>query len=100
MNTDDPISKALALTSGADFHRCALQVNPHDYSGTFRGQDSPIDPESHAKAIVEKAAKMGVSVLAGDLARVRRPEGDSCLASSVVGVRRSADRRSSGRRFQ
>ena len=64
MNTDDPISKALAMTSGADFHRCALQVNPHDYSGTFRGQDSPIDPESHAKAIVEKAAEMDVSVLA------------------------------------
>lgn len=64
MNTDDPINRALALTSGANFHRCALQVNPQDYSETFRGQESGIDTETHAEAIVQKAAKIGVSVLA------------------------------------
>ena len=50
--------------AGAVFHRCALQVNPHHYGETFRGQASHGDPESHAEAIVTKAAKLDVSVMA------------------------------------
>ena len=61
MNTVD---KALRLSSGATFHRCALQVNPHHYSGTFRGKAVEGDPLSHAESIVAKAAELGVSVLA------------------------------------
>ena len=60
----DPLSKALKLTRGAEFHRCALQVNPFGYGSQFRGQPSGTDAETHAKAIVEKAAKISVSVLA------------------------------------
>ena len=59
-----PIAKALKLPRGAEFHRCALQVNPYTYCTTFRGLSSASDAETHAKAIVEKAVEIGVSVLA------------------------------------
>ena len=62
--TNDLIAGAHQIPSGARFFRCALQVNPHHYSGTFRGQDSGGNPAKYAEAIVEKAAKLGVSVLA------------------------------------
>ncbi len=50
--------------SGARFFKCALQVNPHHYAGTFRGQKSDGNPADYAKAIVAKAAELEVSVLA------------------------------------
>ena len=59
-----PIAKVLKLPRGAEFHRCALQVNPYTYCTTFRGLSSASDAETHAKAIVEKAVEIGVSVLA------------------------------------
>ena len=64
MTIEGHIHKASELPSGAHFYRCALQVNPHHYSGTFRGQDSDGNPAEYAKAIVEKAAELEVSVLA------------------------------------
>lgn len=64
MNSNDPIAKARTLPAGAVFHRCALQVNPHDYSATFRGNVASGDASAHAKAIVERAVEIGVSVLA------------------------------------
>jgi PHP family Zn ribbon phosphoesterase len=39
-------------------------VNPHHYAHTFRGKPGSGDAASHAKAIVDKAATIGVSVLA------------------------------------
>jgi energy-coupling factor transporter ATP-binding protein EcfA2 len=39
-------------------------VNPHHYGKTFRGKDSLGDPASHARAIVEKAVSLDISVLA------------------------------------
>ncbi|MGH8566611.1 MAG: AAA family ATPase, partial [Gammaproteobacteria bacterium] len=39
-------------------------MNPHHYVGTFRGQSAGGDASAHAQAIVEKAAEIGVSVLA------------------------------------
>ena len=64
VSTKDPIAKASGLPAGAVFHRCALQVNPHDYGGTFRGQRTSGDAREHAKAIVEQAVEIDVSVLA------------------------------------
>ena len=64
MTSKDPIAKARALPAGAVFHRCALQVNPHHYGATFRGGSAAGDASTHAKAIVGKAAAIGVSVLA------------------------------------
>ncbi|MDQ2962938.1 MAG: PHP domain-containing protein [Pseudomonadota bacterium] len=39
-------------------------MNPHHYGATFRGKGAGGDASAHAKAIVEKAAEIGVSVLA------------------------------------
>ena len=61
--TTDPILDA-RLPAGARFYKCALQVNPHDYGGTFRGQQSDEDAISHAQAIVDKAVDVGIEVLA------------------------------------
>ncbi len=58
------IGRALKLPNGAKFYRCALQVNPHHYSSTFRGGVSGGDPAEYAKAMVEKARDLGISVLA------------------------------------
>jgi hypothetical protein len=58
----DPTTKT--LPAGAVFHRCALQGNPHHYSGTFRGQEVEGDPRAYAETIVAKATEVGVSVLA------------------------------------
>ncbi len=58
------MSDGTALTAGARFHRCALQVNPQSYSGDFRGQPSDGDEISHAQAIIAKAIDLGIDVLA------------------------------------
>jgi DNA repair ATPase RecN len=64
VNSKDPIAKAKTLPAGAVFHRCALQVNPHHYGATFRGGNAGGDAATHAQAIVDKSAEIGVSVLA------------------------------------
>ncbi len=64
MNSNDSDARSNKLTRGAVFHRCALQVNPHDYSRTFRGKEAANDTRSHANAIVARAAKIGVTALA------------------------------------
>ena len=51
-------------TSGARFHKCALQVNPHHYAGTFRGQSHEGTGANYVESIVERAAETGVTVLA------------------------------------
>lgn len=53
-----------AISAGAVIHRCALQVNPHHYGRTFRGQETHGDPRSHAETIVARAAEIGISALA------------------------------------
>ena len=64
MNSIDPVVQAKLPPGGAVFHRCALQVNPWHYSGTFRGQEAEGDARSHVESIVAKASEIGVSVLA------------------------------------
>ena len=64
MAPNELAAQAAAQSQGAVFHRCALQVNPHQYAGKFRGQEASGDPQSHASAIIEKAAELGISVLA------------------------------------
>ena len=64
MSTDDPITFVSELSAGAEFHRCAFQVNPHHYAGTYRGQASALDEAGYVRAMVEKAAELGVTVLA------------------------------------
>ena len=64
MAPNELAARAAAQSQGAVFHRCALQVNPHQYARKFRGQQAGGDPQSHANAIVEKAEELGISVLA------------------------------------
>ena len=63
MDSNNTIVRSGTLPAGAIFHRCALQVNPHAYSGTFRGKPSGGDARAHAQAIVDKAFELGVTVL-------------------------------------
>ena len=64
MAADDMITKARELPSGAVFHRCALQVNPHHYDSTYRGNAPPRDAAQYAEAVVQRATDLEVSVLA------------------------------------
>lgn len=64
MSDNEILIKARGLPNGAVFHRCALQVNPHHYRGTFRGQPSTGDPTAYARAIVDKAVELGVTIVA------------------------------------
>ena len=64
MAADNVTTKARELPSGAVFHRCALQVNPHHYDSTYRGNAPSGDAVDHAGVIVQKASDLGVSVLA------------------------------------
>ena len=64
MAADDVIANARQLPSGAVFHRCALQVNPHHYDSTYRGHAPSGNALAHAAAIIQKASDLGVSVLA------------------------------------
>ena len=61
---DDPLLNALKLPGGARFYKCALQINPHHYSKTYRGKPAQGNAETHAHQVVNKAAELGVSVLA------------------------------------
>jgi DNA repair ATPase RecN len=58
------IDKTMSLLPGAVFHRCALQVNPHHYGATFRGQRTEMTGAAYAQSIVDKAVGLGVTVLA------------------------------------
>ena len=65
MSRDDPIAIAMRQPAGAEFRRCALQVNPRHYSGTYRGRPSTTgDDAAYSQALVDKAAALGVTVLA------------------------------------
>lgn len=58
------IDKALDLPNGARFYRCALQVNPHHYASTYRGNAPSGNAGDHATAIVQKAKDLGITMLA------------------------------------
>ncbi len=84
MNKNDSIAIALRRPAGAEFRRCALQVNPRHYSGTYRGQPSPLDDEAYARRLVEKAKALGITVLAVT---------DHNHAGGVAAIRAAADER-------
>ena len=64
MTEQDTIATTRRSSSGAHFRKCALQVNPHHYAGTFRGQESGGSSIEYARAIIARAAALEVSVLA------------------------------------
>ena len=50
--------------AGAQFHRCALQVNSHGYMQRYRGQRQDLDEAGYVRALVEKARSLDIRVLA------------------------------------
>ena len=65
VSKDDSIAAALRQPAGAEFRRCALQVNPRHYSETYRGRPSTTDDDAgYAQALLDKAEVLGVTVLA------------------------------------
>ena len=59
---EDPLVSA--TSAGAEFRKCALQVNPQHYKGIFRGQESKLDEQRYANELILKAVENDVSVLA------------------------------------
>ncbi len=51
-------------SAGAQFYKCAFQVNPHHYARTYRGQANAGDAAGYAQALVAKADELGIKVLA------------------------------------
>ena len=87
MSRDDSIAVALRQPAGAEFRRCALQVNPRHYSGTYRGQPpAAADDAAYARGVVEKAVTLGITVLAvtdhnhvGGVAAIRAAASDRAI---------------------
>jgi len=64
MNGKDSQHPAPPLSSGAQYYRCALQVNPAHYAQTYRGAGASLSEAEYANALVAKAADLGITVLA------------------------------------
>ena len=47
----------------ARFWKCALQVNPHGYSRSYRGQDHGLGAEAYAEGLLEACQREGVQVV-------------------------------------
>ena len=63
-SSEDAADMTAQAPGGARFYRCALQVNPHHYAQTYRGQATQGDALCHARKIVDKAVQAGIEVLA------------------------------------
>lgn len=57
-------SQIQTLPAGAEFRKCAFQVNPHHYASTYRGMNHGLDEEAYAAQLIEKAHENGITVLA------------------------------------
>ena len=87
MSREDSISVALRQPAGAEFRRCALQVNPRHYSGTYRGRPpAAADDAAYARGLVEKAVTLQITVLAvtdhnhvGGVAAIRAAANDRAI---------------------
>ncbi|QXW18910.1 AAA family ATPase [Comamonas aquatica] len=47
----------------AKFWRCALQVNPVGYNGTYRGNDHGLDEGGYNQALLQKCIELGITVV-------------------------------------
>ena len=47
----------------ARFWKCALQVNPHGYSASYRGQDHGLDAQAYAERLLEACQSEGIRVV-------------------------------------
>ena len=60
----DAASRIPAVPAGAEFRKCAFQVNPHHYASTYQGMNHGLDEEAYASALVDKARENRITVLA------------------------------------
>lgn len=58
------MTRVAHVQRGARFYKCALQVNPHHYRKTFRGQPSDGDATAHAMDVIAKAVDLNIEGLA------------------------------------
>lgn len=49
---------------GAKFYRCAFQVNPAHYAGTFRGNDHGLNENTYVTGLLDKCVELDVEVIA------------------------------------
>lgn len=72
----------------ARFWKCALQVNPHGYSGNYRGQDHGMDPQTYAEALRDVCLEEGIQVVGfadhGNVAEAEVARGVLTAAGIVV----------------
>ena len=54
----DLIEQAQKLPRGARFYRCALQVNPHHYAGTYQGQPHSMDENTYIEQLLAKCEEL------------------------------------------
>lgn len=52
------------VSAGAEFHKCALQVNPAHYAATYRGQLPGTEDVDYSTALVDRAVELDITVLA------------------------------------
>lgn len=65
MTTQRLEKQDMKLSNGANFFRCALQVNPHHYVNTYRGKKgASLDNAGYIKAILENARELKIQILA------------------------------------
>ncbi len=64
MTLPQAIANLNAIPSGARFYRCALQVNPPHYAGTYRGTHHGLTEEEYIRDLIAKCLSVGVQVLA------------------------------------
>lgn len=63
--TNAGLEAAERLPCGAEFYRCALQVNPAHYIKTFRGDAAaPTDERAYVTSVLDKCVALDVRVLA------------------------------------
>ncbi len=86
MSTDELGSATSRLMVGAEFHRCALQVNPHHYASTYRGHSAPIGEAEYVQSLVEKAEELHITAMAvtdhnhvGGVEAIRQAAKDRCI---------------------
>ncbi|WP_420608589.1 TrlF family AAA-like ATPase [Candidatus Poriferisodalis sp.] len=60
----DEIADAGELPSGAEFIRCALQVNPHHYGASYRSAPSDGDSASYASKLIASALELEIGAIA------------------------------------
>ena len=62
--SERPQDTRLHTKAGAQFYKCALQVNPHGYAEKYRGRPTEFDEAGYARALIAKAEALDINVLA------------------------------------